>query len=1134
MDILRKQKLRLFLLLILMLVVLAGCRAPDRTFKATGGYMDLTTWDIDRDGPVNLTGEWEFYSQSLLAPEDFTRNSILKKTRFIHLPGLWTTDAPEDLPQPSQGVATYRLRVRVTPDPGLKALLIQDILSVGNIWINGTPAASGGEVGTSRETEKPRKHTLIPRFYLSGEMLEIVIQVSNHHNLQGGINTPVWLGSDHRIQAMATQKWLSSAVMGGVLLTIGFYHLALYWLRKKKPVNIFFGLYAVLWAIQTLFGISGGCAMATLFPSLPWRLSIDLALMPIGLTTPLMVMFYHALFPNRLSPWVNRIFQAAGGGFLLYIMVTPPNAYDPVNLVFLLVSTLAFLYLFYRVTLDLIKKREGVYLLVPGYTILALFAINDILYDLHLIHTTALITWGLFIFILSHSFLIFTRFSRAFNAVEKLTWELQHKNMELSRLNLLKDEFLANTSHELKTPLHGIIGMAESLLGNPVPGKTANGLSIIISSGRRLSALINDLLDFSRLKSRDIDLKTGPVDIRALVTTVITVITSLIQGRPLVIQNNIPRNFPYLLGDENRLEQILFNLIGNAVKFTAGGEVRISATREENMARITVTDTGIGIPKDRLESIFESFEQVDQGASRAYGGTGIGLTITRDLVELHRGKINVVSHPGRGSVFGFTIPRADHPPDHDTKTGRAQLLSPITVNYPTPGSPLGKGPHLEKKDPTPHGTTVLAIDDDPVNLEVVVNHLEAQNMAVSTCLSGPEALAQINEKDLPDLILLDIMMPSMTGYEVCRILRQKYTASELPIIILTAKSRLSDLMEAFDTGVNDYLTKPFTRGELVARVKTQLKLKRAYQTFKENARLKNALALGEKNEQELKLMHQRLSGMLNTLDDAILAVNACRDIVFINRAFETLTRHGAKDLLGKPCATLFPHDREAQSFLENLNNDTLEPENPSRYKGLALKLAGEGQIRTDIMLTQLVLEEEHLHLLILEKSLPKATATAEPVSAMALVKELNHDSQRLLSLEGAHAKLKNLPPEKKKAVDMLLAHLEDDQGSEQQEAQQRDLAVTAMNLALDLWTTATQTAKVELADRSGLWNVYIGKDGWARTQTLDRYLNHETLPARPRWKLVINTADFVLAACDAPSPLRKMLETALADLRRTL
>lgn len=1133
MDILRKQKLSL--LILLLLVVLAGCKKPDRSFTATAGQMDLTAWDLDRDGPVNLTGEWEFYPQSLLAPEEFTRDSILKKNRFITLPGLWTTDTLQDLAQPSQGYATYRLSVRVTADPGLKALLVQDILSVGKIWINGRPVTSGGEVGKYRETEIPRKHTLIPRFYLTGEMLEIVIQVSNHHNVKGGINTPIWLGSDRRIQAMATQKWLSAAVLGGVLLTIGLYHLALYWIRKKVPVNLFFGLYAVFWAIQTLFGVNGGCVMAALFPSLPWRFSIDLTLMPFGMTTPLMIMFYHALFPNRLSRPVNRIFQAAGAAFLVYLMVTPPNAYDPVVLLFILVSALAFLYLFYRLTLDLLQRREGIHLLIPGYTILAFSAVNDILYDLHLIHTAALIPWGLFIFILSHSFLISTRFSRAFNAVEKLTWELQHKNMELSRLNFLKDEFLANTSHELKTPLHGIIGMAESLLANPLPGKATKGLSIIISSGRRLSSLINDLLDFSRLKNRDIDLKPAPVDIRTLVNTVITVTTPLIQGRPLVIQNNIPRNFPYLLGDENRLEQILFNLIGNAVKFTEEGEVRINATPEKNMARITVTDTGIGIPEDRLESIFESFEQVDQGPSRAYGGTGIGLTITRDLVDLHKGEINVISQPGRGSAFGFTIPLGDRRPDTGNTKAEERILAPITVNHPPTSAllPMGKG------ETRPHGTTILAIDDDPVNLEVVVNHLEAQNMAVSTCFSGQEALAQINRNNLPDLILLDIMMPSMTGYEVCRILRQKYTASELPIIILTARNRLSDLMEAFETGANDYLTKPFTRGELVARVKTQLKLKQAYATFKENSRLKNELALREKTEQELKLIHQRLSGMLNTLDDAVLAVNSCRDIVFINRAFETLTRHTAKDLLGKTCEILFPHDREAQTFLKDLNSDTLEPGSSARYKDLALKQAGQGRVKTNIILTQLALEEEHLHLLILEPSAHKAKP--EPASAMTLVKELNHNSQRLLSLEGALATLKNLPPGKKEAVakdleavDRLLAHLEDDRGSEQKAEQRRRLATDVMNLALDHWTTATQTAKVELADRSGLWNVYIGKDGWARTQTLDRYLNHKTLPARPRWKLVINTADFVLAACDAPSPQRKELETTLADLRQLL
>jgi signal transduction histidine kinase len=228
----------------------------------------------------------------------------------------------------------------------------------------------------------------------------------------------------------------------------------------------------------------------------------------------------------------------------------------------------------------------------------------------------------------------------------RFTQELELKNTALQRLDQLKDEFLANTSHELRTPLNGIIGIAESLIdgvAGSLNDRQIFNLSMVVSSGKRLSSLINDILDFAKLKNRDIELQRKPVDFRQITEVVLTLCQPLLANKPLELKNEIRDEFSAVDGDENRLQQIMYNLVGNAIKFTESGLVTVSAERVDDMVEVTVADTGIGISPDKLTDIFKSFEQADASISREYGGTGLGLSITKQLVELHGGTIRVKS-----------------------------------------------------------------------------------------------------------------------------------------------------------------------------------------------------------------------------------------------------------------------------------------------------------------------------------------------------------------------------------------------------------------------------------------------------------------------------------------------------------
>ncbi|MDR0441500.1 MAG: diguanylate cyclase [Candidatus Accumulibacter sp.] len=405
--------------------------------------------------------------------------------------------------------------------------------------------------------------------------------------------------------------------------------------------------------------------------------------------------------------------------------------------------------------------------------------------------------------------------------------ELEEKNQYLNRLNELKDEFLANTSHELRTPINGIIGIVESMVDGatgPLTDEQKYNLAVVSNSGKRLSNLINDILDFTKLKNKEIVLQIKPVDLKTIVETVLVLSKPLTKGKDLSLVDEIDASLPIVAADENRIQQILYNLIGNAIKFTEKGRIAVSAEVADDKVAVSVADTGIGIPEDKFDRIFESFEQVDGSTAREYGGTGLGLSITKNLVELHGGTIRVESKLGQGARFTFTIPVSKT--EKEALAADEERRSLIDMEDFAPGEE-----ESEAASATAEGVCrILVVDDEPVNIQVLKNLLSVRNYSVTRAYNGVEALELVTGKDSFDLILLDVMMPRMSGYEVCRHLRERYSLFELPILMLTAKNQIQDIVLGFQSGANDYVQKPFDKDELIARVRTLLSLKRAVTT----------------------------------------------------------------------------------------------------------------------------------------------------------------------------------------------------------------------------------------------------------------------------------------------------------------
>ncbi|GAA5179601.1 hypothetical protein GCM10025771_22000 [Niveibacterium umoris] len=434
--------------------------------------------------------------------------------------------------------------------------------------------------------------------------------------------------------------------------------------------------------------------------------------------------------------------------------------------------------------------------------------------------------------------------------------ELRSANEQLQQADKLKDDFLASTSHELRTPLHGIIGIASSLLdgaaGDLTP-KVFRNVRLIEQSGKRLETLVNDILDFSKMKNRALSLELRPLELSSLVDIVVSLHESAAQRVGLQLINAVPPDLPPAWADEYRLQQVLHNLVGNAIKFTPEGSVTVSATARGAMLCLSVADTGIGIPADKLEAIFNPFAQLEGSLTRAHNGTGLGLSISRQLVELHGGTLAVECPEGGGAVFTLTLRAAQGEQPVDVATIRHRppaMVSPF-FDDATEDTPTDTPPPADSLPS--HQASVLIVDDELINQEILSNYFYNEPYTLHRASSGAEALEFLEANGPVDLLLLDVMMPKMSGFEVCRRVRENPRFAGTSILFLTAREQAQDIHQGFGLGANDYLVKPISRVELLTRCRYHIHY----------GRVKNELAaLNLSLEQKVEARTQELQQTL--------------------------------------------------------------------------------------------------------------------------------------------------------------------------------------------------------------------------------------------------------------------------------
>lgn len=398
----------------------------------------------------------------------------------------------------------------------------------------------------------------------------------------------------------------------------------------------------------------------------------------------------------------------------------------------------------------------------------------------------------------------------SYNTVQRQALQLERVNRELLEADRLRSEFVANMSHELRTPLNSIIGFSGLLLKNRQGNLTTGDLNYaekINRNGKHLLNLINDILDLSKIEAGRMEVSVRTVPLEAVVREVVDMLKPQADERGLELVVAAPKVPLQINTDSEKLKRALINLIGNAVKFTHQGQVRVTlAEQQPDRVRITIEDSGIGIPSDKLEFIFQPFQQVDSSTTREYGGTGLGLAITKSIVEMLHGAISVSSELGKGSCFRITLPLSWH----ETTAGPADVKAAPTA--PAASSDSGLKPAYSQ--PTKPGADaplkVLIVDDDPDARELLASYVKAAGGLAITCGDSRQALKMAADQQ-PGLITLDIMMPGLDGWEVLKRLKADPATQNIPVVII---SIAADKRRAVVLGAMDALTKPISSSQL--------------------------------------------------------------------------------------------------------------------------------------------------------------------------------------------------------------------------------------------------------------------------------------------------------------------------------
>ncbi len=810
----------------------------------TKGVVDFE--DYDWSESVSLLSPWNFYWNQIVDPSAIAEGSAPPADCQL-IPGYWNGVSCGEHKLQSQGKATYHLRVKVKAQAeGFAFHLIRAFMNY-TLYVNGQLIHKPG-FDNKLDVDKGR-------FGRGVQELDIVLQVENPDFIYGGVYNRIRLGLAPQV---AYERFFNRAIeigIGACFFIMALYHFAFFCLRRRSIELLMFAGICTLILCRMVFVGQG------IFFDLSQRARDEYFLVwTMHLTyyteLPMFAAFIYTLFPQDLSRRLTFWIIAISGVFVASLFLTPMSFWMYTAHPYHLLAICYVVYAYYALGRAILWfKREGVTLFALSGSVVSIglfYDIGTLVLNFKSYDNVAVL--GCFFYLIIQALVLAIRFSRAYTLVEEGEQAIKRLNSDLQEHERSRTAMFHNTSHELRTPLNGILGFIRLIRSGQygeIGEKPRGQLLKVENLAHSLLSQVNTILDLAKSRQGSLTLAPTLFSLNELVKEV-SYLSEALQTRQEDTKFEIERSWsdheaPVFVGDQEKILTIVRNLLGNAFKFAKNEQehkvsVRFELTGKDNL-EISVEDSGIGIPPEYTEKIFEEFRQLDDAARRSYEGSGLGLAITKSFVSLMGGEIKVSSQLGQGSCFSVKIPAAcetEKQPVIKTQTPviERQVLrlekaskSPAKSSQQTPRVTLEK-PHR-----------ILVIDDNAINCEVIKDILEAQGYFVETALGGAEGLAKM-ESWQPELVLLDLMMPIVSGEDVLQRLREEKERkrSQIPVILITARASQEDRIHGLSLGADDYLAKPIMSEEMILRVRNSLNRLELTQKAAEKAAIEQDLA----------------------------------------------------------------------------------------------------------------------------------------------------------------------------------------------------------------------------------------------------------------------------------------------------
>lgn len=777
-----KKALRILVVVIILATPVLSCLAqstPSPSILAKKGLLDLRASNL-LDEQVSLNGEWAFYWKELLQPGD----SIFHTPAYINYPRLWKKDNGPQGISPI-GYATYSLVVLLPKQKPALALKVPDSYCSYKLFLNGRVIAQNGEPGMTKETSTPFWSTQVIAIPSNTDTLHLVMHVANFWHSKGGVYKSIVLGDKEAVLLTQHRDTAFDLVLSGCLFMGGLFFFGLFVFGRHDKTILYFSLFCMLYSYR-MVGTSL-YVLHTLFPAINWFVTVRLEYLTLILAVGLFSKYTKCLYPKEAVNFLMNTVMWCCWIYAAVILFTAPAVFTSFMHPFLVLMFLYIVVAFYVYIQAVRHKRSGsVYALLSSGVMLIVFLIINLQFFNIIPVMKVVVFTGYIAFFFLQSLVLSHRFSET----------MRQAAAQAQQGLKAKSEFLSTMSHEIRTPLNSVIGMAHLLKRSQPREDQKTNLDVLLFSASNLLSIVNNILDYNKIEEGKIAFENISMDLPAIARNIVAGLKGMAEEKQIDLRLEVDEQIRQkVMGDPTRTSQVINNLVHNAIKFTRQGFVSLSvkATDFSNgqvTIKVSVKDTGIGIPSEKQQMIFERFTQADSSTSRSYGGTGLGLSISKKILELQGSSLILISEPGKGSDFYFTqtFKLSEEKVDSSGAIQKAPEESRLLQDIP-----------------------ILLVEDNPMNVLVAKTFLERCGAVVDVATNGEEGIQKFDEQKYR-IVLMDLDMPVMDGYEATRQLRRR--GEQLPVIALTAslpKEVESDVQSA---GFTDIIVKPFDPDDL--------------------------------------------------------------------------------------------------------------------------------------------------------------------------------------------------------------------------------------------------------------------------------------------------------------------------------